>query len=231
MSYFDDINGFSNSVQERLQHQQGLAQQLSDSKVKSIKDTYDTIQGAIQAGAGASAGIGASFALTKKVIAARKAKPTDDDAGGDSGDIKVDLEDGKEPTGNTPSGSSGGDAPTGEGSSGAEPPSGSDAPTGGAGAAAEGAEEGAEEGANIAGKIGSGVSKAGQIAADVGEGIADFIDPAGLIISAGLGIASLFEDIFGKKHATGGEEETAQKTAPSQIVGGGEDPTALSASQ
>lgn len=263
MSYFDDINGFSNSVQERLAHQKQLAQELSDSKVKSIEDAYNTLQGAIQAGAGISAGIGASATLVKKVLAKRAGKPVPDDDEGkpapDSGEKTGDNPDSSE----APTGSSSTEAPsssqasgdTAEGGSGEAPTDAPEPPAGdlsknigasteggeeeeggegleGAGAGAEAGEgaEGISELGNVVSKGVSTASKVGQVLGDIGEGVADFVDPAGLIISAGLGLASLFENLFGKKHATGGEEEKAQITEPSQIVGGGEDPTALSAS-
>lgn len=211
MSYFADINQFANSVNERIAHHKELAQNLSDSKVQDIQDQYNTLQGAIQSGAGVSAGIGGAITLGKKVVSMRAAK-----AGGSGGDGAP----------SAPGDSGPADAPT------ADTPSAQQAvmdadPEGGAVEGAGGAADissGIAEGAETAASTGS---KALGVLGDVAEGIGDFLDPAALVVSAGLGLASLFEDIFGKKHASAQEETQTADVNPSQITAGGTDPEAM----
>ena len=204
MSYFADINQFANSVNERIAHHKELAQNLSESKVQDIQDQYNTLQGALQTGAGVSAGVGGAITLGKKVVAMRGAKAKGGSGeGGEGGDGAADA-----PTADTPSAQ--------QAVMDADPESGAVEGVGGAADLAEGAETAA-----------SGASKALGVLGDVAEGVADFLDPAALVVSAGLGLASLFQDIFGKKHASAQEETETAEVNPSQITAGGTDPGAM----
>lgn len=211
MSYFADINQFASSVNERIAHHKELAQNLSEAKTQDIQDQYNTLQGAIQAGAGVSAGIGGAITLGKKVASMRAAR-----AGGSGGEGAADA----------PGDSGPADAPTADTPSAqqavmdADPEAGAVEGAGGAADISAGVAEGAETAA-------SGASKAIGVLGDVAEGVADFLDPAALVVSAGLGLASLFEDIFGKKHASAQEEAETAEVNPSQITAGGTDPGAM----
>lgn len=63
---------------------------------------------------------------------------------------------------------------------------------------------------------------------DVGEAVGDFIDPAALVVSGVVGIVDLFETLFGDKDPSQASKTQALASAPSQIVGQGVDPSALS---
>ena len=214
MSYFADINQFANSVNERIAHHKELAQNLSDSKVQDIQDQYNTLQGAIQSGAGVSAGIGGAITLGKKVVQMRagKAKAGGEGEGDGAPDAPGDSGPADAPTADTPSAQ--------QAVMDADPEAGAVEGAGGAADISSGIAEGAETAASTG-------SKALGVLGDVAEGIGDFLDPAALVVSAGLGLASLFEDIFGKKHASSQEEAQAAETTPSQITAGGTDPGAM----
>ena len=206
MSYFADINQFASSVNERIAHHKELAQNLSEAKTQDIQDQYNTLQGAIQAGAGAAAGIGGAITLGKKVASMRAAKAGGSGEGGDG--APGDSGPADAPTADTPSAQ--------QAIMDADPEGGAVEGAGGAADIAEGAETAAETGSKALGVLG-----------DVAEGVADFLDPAALVVSAGLGLASLFEDIFGKKHASAQEEAQTAEVNPSQITAGGTDPGAM----
>ena len=213
MSYFADINQFANSVNERIAHHKELAQNLSDSKVQDIQDQYNTLQGVIQSGAGVSAGIGGAITLGKKVVQMRAARAGGSGGSGDGApDAPGDSGPADAPTADTPSAQ--------QAVMDADPEAGAVEGAGGAADISSGIAEGAETAASTG-------SKALGVLGDVAEGIGDFLDPAALVVSAGLGLASLFEDIFGKKHASAQEEESAAETTPSQITAGGTDPGAM----